>query len=828
MTRDFYHSLRKFNGRNKRIRGGNNVLISYKWLKEYVDIEDLTAQEIAEKLTRSGVEVDGVTALNEGITKLVVGKVLTCVKHPEADKLNICQVDVGDEEPVQIVCGAKNVGEGQFVAVAKVGARLPGGMKIKRAKLRGEKSEGMICSLQELGIEGKTVPKKYSEGIYQFPQEMTIGEDALSPLGLDDTILELDLTPNRSDCLSMLGVAYEVAAILDRKVTIPEPAIVPSKENSGISVKVEASGDNPYYGATIIKGVKIAESPLWLQAALMSSGVRPINNVVDVTNYVLLEYGQPLHAFDLDRFGSTEVVVRRATEGETIVTLDESTRTLSGEHLVITNGHEPVAIAGVMGGATSEVDNETVNLLLEAAYFSPAPVRKASKDLGLRSDSSIRFEKGVDPNRVDQAGARAASLIQQLAGGEIMDGPVIFDEMDREPIDVSISLNRVNRTLGTELEVGQVEKIFGQLQFPFKEKDENFIVSVPTRRQDISIEADIVEEIARLYGYDNIPTTLPNTPTTPGGLTSIQWKKRKIRRFLEGVGLHEAISYSLTTAEKETLFSEEDEKRVKVALPMSEERSTLRTTLIPHLLDALSYNKNRNSYNVHLYEMGSVFHTEEDQVTVQPNEKTYLSGAFMGLWHEHSWQGEKKAVDFYVVKGIVDALLSELSVTGNIRYVSAEKSGFHPGRTASVEIDGKQVGFLGQLHPTVAKEWSLSATYVFELDLTLLVEMSTKSLRYQAIPKYPAMERDIALVVSEDMKAEELEKIIVDVGGSLLTKVAVFDLYQGENLEPGKKSLAFSLRYQDPEKTLTEEEVSIVHKKILVNLEEQTGATLRS
>ncbi|WP_416151447.1 phenylalanine--tRNA ligase subunit beta [Salipaludibacillus sp. HK11] len=806
------------------------MLISYKWLKEYINLADLTAEQVAEKLTRSGVEVEAVTALNTGITKLVVGKVLSCVKHPEADKLNICQVDVGEEEPVQIVCGAKNVAAEQFVAVAKVGARLPGGMKIKRAKLRGEKSEGMICSLQELGMEAKTVPKKYSEGIFHFPQEMTVGEDALAPLGLDDTILELDLTPNRADCLSMLGVAYEVAAILNRDVIVPEPAIVSVKEKASdaVSVKVEASGDNPYYGASIIKGVNIGESPLWLQTILMASGVRPVNNVVDVTNYVLLEYGQPLHAFDFDRFGSTEVLVRRATENETITTLDETERTLSGEHLVITNGTNPVAIAGVMGGATSEVENDTVNILLEAAFFSSEPIRKASKDLGLRSDSSIRFEKGVDPNRVAEAGARATSLIVQLAGGQVLEGPVAFDQLNRESVEVAISLDKINRTLGTELEVDQVREIFAQLQFPYDEKDLTFTVAVPTRRQDISIEADLVEEIARLYGYDHIPTTLPNTPTTPGGLTDSQKKKRKVRRFLEGTGVHEAVSYSLTTQEKEAHFRETSEGQVKITLPMSEERSALRTTLIPHLLDALSYNKNRNSYNVHLYEMGTVFHTDEDPITVQPEEKTYLSGAFMGLWHEHGWQGEKKPADFYVVKGIVDGILSELHVTSDVRYVATEKHGLHPGRTAQVEIDGRQVGYLGQLHPTVAKEWSLPATYVFELDLLALMALSTADLRYQAIPKYPAMERDIALVVDENVNAEDLERIILDHGGKLLKKVAVFDLYQGENMAPGKKSLAFSLRYLDAEKTLTEEEVTNVHEKVLQGLEEKAGATLRS
>ncbi|PYZ93703.1 phenylalanine--tRNA ligase subunit beta [Salipaludibacillus keqinensis] len=806
------------------------MLVSYKWLKEYIDIDEYSAKEVAEKLTRSGVEVDAIHPLNKEITNLVVGKVVECVKHPEADKLNICQVDVGEIKPVQIVCGAKNVGEGQYVAVARVGARLSGGMKIKRAKLRGEVSEGMICSLQELGFEGKLVPKKYSEGIFNFPQEMLAGEDALSPLGLDDTILELDLTPNRSDCLSMLGVAYEVAAILGVDVKVPEPAIVASKEKASdfVKVHVEASGDNPYYGATVIKGVKIGESPLWLQTALIASGVRPINNVVDVTNYVLLEYGQPLHAFDLDTFGSKEVLVRRATEGEKIVTLDESERTLSGEHLVITNGEDPVALAGVMGGATSEVNDDTVNLLLEAAYFDPGPVRKASRDLGLRSDSSVRFEKGVDPNRVAAAGLRAASLIQQLAGGEILEGPVEFDQLNREPREVSITLDKVNNTLGTQLEVEQIERIFDQLQFPFKENNALFTVDVPTRRQDISIEADLVEEIARLYGYDHIPTTLPNTPTTPGGLTTTQLKKRKTRRFLEGAGMHEAISYSLTTAEKEAHFTENVQSRVKVALPMSEERSTLRTTLLPHLLDALSYNKNRNSYHVHLYEMGSVFHTEENQVTVQPEEKTYVSGAFMGLWHEHSWQGEKKPVDFYVVKGIVEGLLSELDVNGEIRYVQYEKAGLHPGRTALLEIDGKEVGFLGQLHPSTAKEWSLPATYVFELNLQSLMEGTEENLRYEAIPKYPAMDRDIALVVDESVKAEDLQRIILNHGGKLLTRVAVFDLYQGENLAPGKKSLAFSLRYLDRDKTLTEEEVSAVHEKVLLALEENAGAILRS
>ncbi|SDZ53773.1 phenylalanyl-tRNA synthetase beta chain [Evansella caseinilytica] len=806
------------------------MLVSYKWLKKYIQIEDLTAEEIAEQLTRSGVEVDIVTPMNKGVKNIVAGKVVACEKHPEADKLNVCQVDIGEEELAQIVCGAANVGKDQYVVVAKVGARLPGGMKIKRAKLRGQVSEGMICSLQELGFEGKLVPKEYAEGIYQFPTAVTPGEDVIPLLNLDDHVLELDLTPNRSDCLSMLGVAYEIGAILGREVTLPEVKEVESTiEAAGtVAVSVEAKDDCPYYGAMIIKDVTISPSPLWLQTTLMAAGIRPINNVVDVTNYVLLEYGQPLHAFDLERFGSKEVLVRRAFEGEKIMTLDGAERTLSAEHLVITNGKEPVALAGVMGGANSEVQQDTTTILLEAAYFSGITVRKASRDLGLRSDASARFEKGVDPNRVKEAGLRAAAMISELAGGTVVSDVTEYDALDRGEKEVTISLAKINDLLGTAIDTVTVKTIFNKLQFAAKEDNDIFHISVPTRRQDIAIEADVIEEVARLYGYDNIPATLSYTATTPGGLTELQAKKRKVRRFLESVGIHEAVNYSLTTAEKESLFEKRSAERIKLALPMSEERSTLRTTLLPHLLDALSYNKNRGILNVALYEIGGVFHTNEAALTTQPSEKTYLSGAFMGLWYEHAWQGEKKPVDFFVVKGIVEGLLEELAIDADVRFDQAEVTGLHPGRTACLKVNGKSVGVIGQLHPNTAKAWSLPETYVFELDFHQLADQDEKVVRYAPIPRFPAMDRDIALVVDENVKAEEVEQVIHELGGDLLKHVALFDLYQGEHLESGKKSLAFSLRYQDPEKTLTDEEVTVVHEKVLVGLEERIGATLRS
>ncbi|WP_096189656.1 phenylalanine--tRNA ligase subunit beta [Evansella halocellulosilytica] len=806
------------------------MLVSYQWLKKYIEIDDLSAHEVAEKLTRSGVEVDLVHSLNQGVKNVVVGKVLSCEKHPEADKLNLCQVDVGEEEPVQIVCGAKNVAKDQFVAVAKVGARLPGGMKIKRAKLRGQTSEGMICSLQELGFEGKLVSKELSEGIFVFPSDMVPGEDALEHLNLHDEVLELDLTANRADCLSMIGVAYEVGAILGREVTLPEVQVNEGDERASdyISVVVNAKEDNPYYGATIIRDVTIASSPMWLQTKLMAAGIRPINNVVDVTNFVLLEYGQPLHAFDYERFGSKQVHVRRANDGEKIVSLDDVERTLSPEHLVITNGTEPMAIAGVMGGATSEVQNDTQHILLEAAYFKDTVVRKTSRELGLRSDSSARFEKGIDPNRVKKAAQRAAQLIADLSGGTVLSGVVAYDELETDPHEVKITLEKINAVLGTDIDVNTVKSILQKLQFPFDEQGGAFNIYVPTRRNDIKIEADIVEEVARLYGYDNIPTTLPTTPTIPGGLTLIQQKKRKARRFLESTGIHEAVNYSLTTAEKEAYFESDEKPRVKIALPMSEERSTLRTTLVPHLLDALSHNKNRNMLDVHLYEIGSVFQTEETTVTRQPDEKTMIAGAFMGSWYMHSWQAEKKSVDFFVVKGIVEGLLSEMNVSRDVQFVQAERTGYHPGRTAELLVEGETVGVIGQLHPSVAKAWSLPDTYTFELDLQKVTSHEAESLRYTQIPRYPAVDRDIALVVDESVIAADVERVIVELGGNLLTSISLFDVYQGEHLERGKKSLAFSLRYQDPEKTLTEEDVSSVHEKVLSGLEQQIGATLRS
>ncbi|MFV2048733.1 phenylalanine--tRNA ligase subunit beta [Metabacillus litoralis] len=803
------------------------MYVSYKWLADYVDLSGITPDELAEKITRSGIEVEGVEVLNEGMKGVVVGHVVEKEQHPDADKLNKCQVDLANGEVVQIICGAKNVDKGQKVAVATVGAVLPGNFKIKKAKLRGEASNGMICSLQELGIESKLVAKEYSEGIFVFPNDAEVGKDALEQLNLDDAVLELGLTPNRADALSMLGVAHEVAAILNREVKYPEISYESSSETASnyVQVNVEATDDNPLYIAKVMKNVTIAPSPLWMQSRLMAAGIRPHNNVVDITNFVLLEYGQPLHAFDYDRLGSKEILVRRAKDGEKIVTLDDQERTLTSEHLVITNGTEPVALAGVMGGANSEVQSDTKTILLESALFNGQRIRTASRDHGLRSEASARYEKGVDPNRVPAAAERAAQLISLYAGGEVLEGAVEVRSTTFEPAVVKTTVEKVNRVLGMNISAEEMKSIFERLQFGVELDNSTIIVTVPTRRGDLTIEEDLVEEVARLYGYDNIPTTLPVGQAIPGKLTDYQEKRRKVRRYLEGTGLYQAITYSLTSEEKAPKYALEASELTKLALPMSEERSVLRLSLLPHLLDALRYNLARQIDQVALYEIGSVFLSQGKDV--QPLEKERLSGAVTGLWHSHSWQGEKKPVDFYVVKGIIDGLVDLLGLSDVIEYKQSKREGMHPGRTAEIFLGEKLVGFVGQVHPTVQKELDLTETYVFELSLVDLLTADVEETRFEVIPRYPSITRDIALVVNKDVIVGDIEKVIKEAGGKMLRDVAVFDLYEGDRLEEGKKSVAFSLRYFDPERTLTDEDVSKAHEKVLKAVEEKTGATLR-
>ncbi|SOC03018.1 phenylalanyl-tRNA synthetase beta subunit [Ureibacillus xyleni] len=801
------------------------MLVSLNWLKQYVDIHGFTAEELAEKITRSGIEVDAVIDRSQGMTNVVVGYVVSKEKHPDADKLNVCQVEVGEGDVRQIICGAPNVDAGQKVIVALPGARLPGGIKIKKAKMRGQESNGMICSLQELGVEGRVVPKAYADGIYVLPEDAVPGSDALELVGLRDTVLELGLTPNRSDALSMLGVAYEVAAILSREVKLPEVKYETTYEKAEdvLNLRVEAK-ENPLYAAKVVKNVKIAQSPLWLQHYLMAAGVRPHNNVIDITNYILMEYGQPLHAFDYDALKTKEIVVRLAHEGEKIVTLDDQERNLKAHNLVITNGIEPVAIAGVMGGANSEVTENTTTVVIESAYFEGLSVRRTSKEIGLRSDASARFEKGVDPNRVIPAAERAAQLLAELAGGEVLEGTVLVDELDKTPARVVVSPDFINARLGMKISLEDMLSILNRLQFDVEAANGLLIIDAPTRRQDIKIEEDIVEEIARLYGYDEIPMTLPEGNDQVGGLTPYQAKRRVARNFLEGAGLYQAVTYSLTSEELSQKYALKAEETTKLLMPMSEERSTLRQSLVPHLLESASYNVARNAESVALYEIGSVFlgKTAEDL----PYEEEHVAVVVTGKWVDNAWLGEKVNADFFIVKGILEGLFEKLGLQNRISYAKSTVDGLHPGQTADIFLDGEKVGIIGGLHPVERKNLDLKDTFIAELNLKAILTATGEELVYTPVPRFPAMTRDIALELDRAVPAGEIIDIIRKAGTKLLKGVNVFDVYEGEKMAPGKKSVAFSLTYFDPERTLTDEEVVNAHEKVLKALVE-TGAEVR-
>ncbi|WP_163539727.1 phenylalanine--tRNA ligase subunit beta [Gracilibacillus sp. YIM 98692] len=807
------------------------MFVSLNWLKNYVDIDQLSPEALAERITKTGIEVDGLERFGQSLTNVVVGYVESCEKHPNADKLNLCQVNVG-EETLQIVCGAPNIAQGQKVAVAKPGAVLPGNFKIKKAKLRGVESNGMICSLQELGIEEKFVPKEFANGIFVFPEDSEIGAGVTELLNLDDVIIELDITPNRSDAFSMLGVAYEVAAILDVPIRLPQNSVrtVEEKATDHVSVQVEAQENNPYYGAFIINDVQVGPSPLWLRNYLIAAGIRPINNVVDITNYVLLEYGQPLHAFDFDKFGSNQVVVRQAKEQEKMYTLDDQERTLSSEHLVITNGSTPQALAGVMGGADSEVSDQTTTILLEAAYFDPQIVRKAAKDFELRSESSNRFEKGVDPNRVRLAGERACQLLSQYANGTVLDGVAEFDQLDYQEKTVTIWTSIINARLGTDISNDEIGDILRKLNFDYEQDGETFTVFVPTRRQDITIFEDMLEEVARIYGYDNLPFTLPQGGAQAGGLTKNQQLKRHIKSFLEGAGLSETVTYSLTSKGRvNQLVSPEIQEElvstVSLAMPMSEDHSTLRLSLLPEMLGTLSYNLARKQQNIAYYELGSVFISKEEEVTKQPEEKLRVSGALTGDWITHPWQQEKKQVDFFVVKGILESLFASLNI--DVQFKQAKLDDMHPGRTAQLFINNRSIGFAGQVHPTLQKTYNLKETYVFDLDLDYVLEIHKNEPSFDKIPRYPSISRDIALVVDEEINAGAIQSTIQQVGGELVKSVQVFDVYQGKHLDAGKKSIAFNLLYQDPERTLKDEEVEASYQAIIDAVANEHQAELR-
>ena len=802
------------------------MLVSYKWLKELVDV-DVTTAELAEKMSTTGIEVEGVETPAEALSKLVVGHVLSCEDVPETH-LHLCQVDTGDAEgPRQIVCGAPNVTAGIKVIVAIPGARIANNYKIKKGKIRGMESLGMICSLAELGLPDSIIPKEFADGIQILPEDAVPGDSIFPYLDLDDEIIELSITPNRADALSMRGVAHEVAAIYGKSVHFPEKTVTEDSKPASDKISVAIESDKvATYASRVVENVTVQPSPQWLQNLLMNAGIRPINNVVDVTNYVLLYFGQPMHAFDLDKFEDSRIVARDARDGEKLVTLDGEERELTAEDIVITVADKPVALAGVMGGASTEIDNNSKNVVLEAAVFDGKSVRKTSSRLNLRSESSSRFEKGINNDTVLEALDFAAAMLQELANGTVLAGRVQAGSVDTEPVQVSTSLDYVNVRLGTELTFADIEDVFAKLGFGLTGDADKFTVSVPRRRWDISIQADLVEEIARIYGYEKLPTTLPEAAGTAGELTETQALRRKVRTIAEGAGLTEIISYALTTPEKAVEFAVTPTNLTELMWPMTVDRSALRQNMVSGMLDTVAYNVNRKNSNVAIYEIGKVFEQNGNPKEELPNEINTFAFAISGLVAEKDFQTKATPVDFFYAKGIVEALFDKLEVS--VDYVpTKDLASMHPGRTAAIVLDGQTIGFLGQVHPQTAKNYGIPETYVAEINLSAVEASLQPAQPFVEITKFPAVSRDIALLLKAEITHQEVLDAIYSAGVKRLVAVKLFDVYAGEKLGAGMKSMAYSLTFQNPNDNLTDEEVAKYMEKITKALTEKVEAEVR-
>ncbi len=807
--------------------------LSYKWLSKYLEL-DLEPKDLAEKIERTAVEVDSVTRLDYKLKKIVVGHTLEVTEHPDSDHLHICQVDVGEEEPIQIVCGAPNIAADQDVIVALHGSRIKDNVKIKRSKMRGAPSNGMICALQEIGYPDNVVPKDYADGIYVFPADSHVkpGDSVMEALGMDDDVIDTSVTPNRGDMFSMNGNAHEIAAILDQKANFEVLKVQDEQKSADtladqIKVEIDEQDVAPVYKLMAIENVKIAPSPFWLQTTLMKAGIRPINNVVDVTNYIMLKYGQPLHAYDLDQLKGQIISVAPAGENVKFTTLDDEKRDLRPEDLVITADGTPIAMAGVMGGMATEVSDQTQNIVIEAAIFDPIKIRKTARYHNLHSEAAMRFERGIDHSSLDDALNEAASLVADFGQGKVMSGVVVGNDTKLNPESITIALARINKILGTSLTSEEVVAIFDRLGFSTEldATKQTFKVTVPVRRWDIHIEADLLEEVARIFGYDNLPVTLPTGDPTIGQLTTEQKLMRASRTVMEGLGLTQAMSYGLTTIAKSQQFVKGDHELVKVDWPMTKDREALRMNLISGLLDDIAYNKARSVENVALYEQGRVFYGNGQ---AQPEEIEHIAGAITGSMQAKSWNEKEKPVTFFDVKGIVEQYLKNVAVAGEVSYVADhDRQGMHPGRTADVLLDGDVIGFIGQIHPTTAEEFKIKETYVFELNLTKIIHAEKKLQHYDVISKYPAITRDIAILVNKEVSNTEVLNVINETKQKNLIKVELFDVYEGKNLEKGMKSLAYQFTYQDTNDTLQEDAINDEFSKVIKNLEEKLNVTVR-
>lgn len=787
-------------------------MISLEWVKDYIDISDQDLEELAVKITQSGINVEKV--ITNHINNLVIGEVLECVAHPDSDHLHVCKVNVGNITE-QIVCGAPNVREGLKVIVALPGAVLPGDFEIKKSKIRGVESNGMLCALYELGLEEKN-DETYAKGIEELGTDAPVGEDPLKYLGLDDTLYELDIHKHRNnDCYYHIGFAYEIGAILNRPVTLPDLSFKEDKNNVENYFTLDVETEKcPFYLAKMVKNVKIGESPEFIKKRLLAAGMRPINNVVDISNYVMLEFGQPLHFFDKNRLGN-HILVRDAKDKEEVITLDGKRRILSSNDIVITDGNRPVCIAGVMGGENTEVEQDTTDILIEAAIFDPVSIRYTAANLDLRSEASIRYGKGLSYEYTEMALKRACHLLEKYADATILSGCIRHDVIDKTPKVVEFVPEDVNKLLGITITVDDMKVELKRLGFDYKLVDNKFIVTIPNRRLDIDSNVnDIAEEIVRLYGYQNLVSTIPKVPIKRGEYVGDVKYRKLVSKRLRTLGLNETKTYTLVSPEMAKIFRYRDVENKTLPNPMSVDKSVVRTTLIPSLLNVYEYNKKRKVKDISLYEIAKTY--DKDY-----NEASLIAGLCSGNYLSNGWTKPVK-YDFYIIKGIVENVLEYMGFKNRYSFEVSTCTSLHPGISADIFLDRKKIGIIGRVHPNICKD----EVYVFEMSLNALMS-KIKPLKYKPSPKYPGISKDMAFILDRNTTAGEVMAIIKRAGGRLLDSVSVFDVYTGENIASDKKSIAFTLNFINPERTLTDEEVMEVFNKIILEVTTKLNCELR-
>lgn len=808
--------------------------VSIKWLKDYIDFTE-TPEQLADKLTMAGIPVENVVDPGEGLEKVVTGRIEKLEPHQNSDHLQICTMNVGLAENIIIVTGAQNVAEGQVVPVAMVGAHLPNGMKISKGKLRGVASNGMLCSAQELKLDLEKLPEEQKTGIFILPSDTPVGIPAKDVLGLNDVVLEFELTANRADCFSVFGLVREIAAITGNKPHFPEIKVNEddnTKLNDIFSVEIADPDLCSRFSTRMLKNVKIGPSPEWMQQRLEGAGIRSINNVVDVTNFVMIELGHPMHAYDYDKITGKKLIARRAVEGEELHTLDDTSRKAKGEMLVIADSEKAAGLAGIMGGFETEITDTTITVVLESADFYGPCIRRTARACGLSSEASGRFERGVDSETTIKALDRAAQLLQEMGACTICEGIVDVYPNPKQANYVTFTPEQINNHLGTNIAKDVMLNIITSVGFDVtKDENDEITIKVPSWRNDVTCMADISEEIARLHGFDKIKSTLPNGVSMQGTQSAKQTFIDKVKASLSSQGLYETISFALTNEETfNKLNIPQDSplrKAVPIMNPLSDEYPLVRTTLLSSIFDNLARNLARKNDDVALFEVGSVFFPKALPVTELPDEVVKIAGAITGRRNAQGWNQTNDMVDFYDAKGIIEELLANLRVT---RYTveAGTHYAMHPGKTALFKKGRDVIATVGEVHPAVLSAYGITKpVYIFELDATTVMKYMAKDLKYKALPKYPATSRDLAMLVDVDVNAADIKKAMTKAAGQNLTQITLFDVYTGKQVEEGKKSLAFSLTFQSNDKTLTDAEIDPAIEKIVAKLQKDFNANLR-